>query len=419
MDAFLSLRLLCIIIITFTLLHLTTSQLLGSLTSSDGKFLIEVTISNPTQERIAILNWNNIFDPITRFPRSLIVRDDRGDHIPMATTYAMRAGMHLSDFHIIAPEVNFTRRYDLRSMVQGVPNGLHGNITVELPGGFKGVPPGADHWTVPVTAFVTSLTGLLPSFGNYEAAGLQDITLAAPRLHLQLGRTGFNDSTASAADTDPLEGIQVDPMDCNSNADRKQIDETLYDAGVYAKALILAADDEKSRLFANFFLSPARPTVKKIASLAHMGINGQGPSVTVYCTDDLSICAANPRVLGHSATESWLGPPQIVICPVALNLPRAMPPCAKRPGKEIGATASRVMLHLILTLNTVVTDTLTGNVYGSGACQLLKNSRILETAKNPDSYAQLAIAQWHYGLGGLPYQGPQCAPRYGIIPRIQ
>lgn len=304
-------------------------------------------------------------------------------------------------------------------MVRGVPNGLHGNITVELPGGFKGVPPGADHWTVPVTAFVTTLTGLSPSFGKYEAAGLQDITLTARRLHLQLGRTGFNDSTASAADTDPLEGIQVDPMDCNNNANRKQIDDALYDAGVYAKALFLAADDEKSRLFANFFLSPARQTVKEIASLAHMGIKGQGSRVTVYCTDDLNICASNPRFLGHSATGSWLGPPQIVICPVALNLPRAMPPCAKRPGKEIGATASRVMLHLILTLNTVVTDTLTGNVYGSGACQLLKNSRILETAKNPDSYAQLAIAQWHYGLGGLPYQGPQCAPRFGIVPRIQ
>ncbi|KAL9020829.1 MAG: hypothetical protein Q9185_002013 [Variospora sp. 1 TL-2023] len=415
MDAFLSLRLLCIIIITFSLLHLTTTQLLGSLASKDGKFLIEVKISNPTQERIAILNWNNIFDPITRFPYSLIVRDDRGYQIPMATTYAMRAGMHLSDFYIIAPGVDFTRRYGLRSMVQGVPNGF----AREHHGGFKGVPPGADHWTVPVTAFVTTLTGLSPSFGNYEAAGLQDITLAAPRLHLQLGRTGFNDSTALAADTDPLEGIQVDPMDCNNNADRKQIDDALYDAGVYAKALFLAADDEESRLFANFFLSPARQTVKEIASLAHMGIKGQGSRVTVYCTDDLNICAANPRVLGHSATGSWLGAPQIVICPVALNLPRAIPPCAKRPGKEIGATASRVMLQLILTLNTVVTDTLTGNVYGSGACQLLKNSRILETAKNPDSYAQLAIAQWHYGLGGLPYQGPQCAPRLGIVPRIQ
>ncbi|KAL8972202.1 MAG: hypothetical protein Q9197_002892 [Variospora fuerteventurae] len=259
-------------------------QLLGSLTSPDGKFLVEVTISNPTQERIAILNWNNIFDPITRFPHSLIVRDDRGYDIPMATTYAMRAGMHLSDFYIIAPGVDFTRRASR-----------------------------------PVTAFVTSLTGLLPSFGNYEAAGLQDITLAAPRLHLQLGRTGFNDSTPSAADTDPLEGILVDPIDCNSNADNKQINDALYDAGVYAKALFLAADDGKSRLFANFFLSPARQTVKKIASLAHMGIKGQGPSVTVYCTDDLNICAANPRVLGHSATGSRLGPPQIVICPVALE----------------------------------------------------------------------------------------------------
>ncbi|KAL8647514.1 MAG: hypothetical protein Q9210_005516 [Variospora velana] len=419
MDAFVSLRLLCIII-TLSFLHLTTSQLLGSLTSPDGKFLIQATISNPTQEKIGILNWNNIFDPITRFPYSLIIRDDRGYHIPFATTYAMRAGMRLSDFHILAPGVNYTRRYDLRSMVRGVPNGLHGNITVGLPGGFKGIPLGAYQWTVPVAAFVTTLTAVSPSFGDYEAAGLQDITLAARRLHLQLGRTEFNDdSRASAADTDPLEGIKVGPKDCNNKDERKYIHDALYDAGVYANALSLAANDEKSRLFANFFLSPARQTVKEIASLAQSAIKGQGSRVTVYCTDDANICASNPRVLGHSTTRSWLGDPQIVICPGALKLPRALPPCAKRPGKEIGATASRVMLHLILTLNTVVTDTLAGNVYGSGACQLLKNSRIMETAKNPDSYAQLAIAQWHYGLGGLPYQGPPCAPRLGIVPRIQ
>ncbi|KAI4089577.1 MAG: hypothetical protein LQ344_005292 [Seirophora lacunosa] len=399
------------------LLRVTSAQLTATITSPDGKYLVDVTVSNPTAHTIAILNWNNLFDPIRRLSPAIIVRDARGFRVPMPTTYVMRAGMRESDFCRLAPGANFSRGYDLRARVRGGPDVLRGNITVGLPDGFKGI-ASADRWMAPVAAIATRVKGNSPTFGDYEAAGLQDITLRSRRLHLHLGNAVLGDNRTGFQD-DAGDGIHVDPRDCLPSDERINMHNALEGASTYANALALAADDPSNRLFANYFHPSGRETVRKVAAALQTAFKEQGPRVTAYCTDDANLCDTNPHVLGHSATESRLGDTQVMLCPDALKLPEAPSPCSSHPRREIGATASRVILHLLLTLNTVVGGTLTGNVYGSGACQLLKNSHIFPTLRNPDSYAQLAIAQYTYGFGGPPYSGPRCPPKLGIVPRIQ
>ncbi|KAL8957202.1 MAG: hypothetical protein Q9193_005465, partial [Seirophora villosa] len=322
-----------------------------------------------------------------------------------------------SDFCRLAPGANFSRGYDLRARVQGGPDVLRGNTTVGLPAGFKGM-ASADRWMVPIAAIASRLRGIAPTFGDYEAAELQDITLRSRRLHLHLGSAVIGDNRTRTKD-DVDDGIHIDPRDCLRSDEKNNLRTALEGASTYANALVLAADDPSNHFFANYFHPSGRETVRKVAFALQMAFEEQGPRVTAYCTDDANLCNTNPHILGHSATESRLGDTQVMLCPEALKLPKAPLPCSAHPRGEIGATASRVMLHLLLTLNTVVGGTLTGNVYGSGACQLLKNSHILPTLRNPDSYTQLAIAQYAYGFGGPPYAGPRCPPKLGIVPRIQ
>ncbi|KAI4175254.1 MAG: hypothetical protein LQ343_001790 [Gyalolechia ehrenbergii] len=325
----------------------------------------------------------------------------------------MRAGISDADFHHFPPGANFYIRHYLKSLVQSVPNQLHGNITVGLHWGFRGISH-TGTWTVPAAA-AANLTGGLPKMGDFTAAGLQDIALTSRRTSLQLGPPNYDDIPTPVYDQD---GIQVDTENCQG-VDSAIMRVALIDAGIYAKALSLAAKGPSSALFSNYFLSVARPTVSRVALSAQMAIYGRGPHVSVYCTGRGNICDSSTNILGHSSTPSWLGDAQIVLCPTARELPQAPLPCSKHPGVQIGATASHVMLHLVLTLSNVVGETITGNVYGSGPCQLLKGSRILRTTENPDSYAQLAIAQWAYGLGAPPYYGPKCPPPLGIVPDIQ
>lgn len=42
-----------------------------------------------------------------------------------------------------------------------------------------------------------------------------------------------------------------------------------------------------------------------------------------------------------------------------------------------------------------------------------------DSTKNADSFAQLAIIKWTYGLSGGPYDGPSCVPQSGALPVTQ
>lgn len=390
-----------------------SSLLVGWIRPSPNPFAIEIIIKNPTEQTISVLKWNNIFDTVTPLPYSFDVRDDQGYPIQLATTYAMRAGMTDADFHHLPPEANFSVTHDLRSWVQTNPNRLYGNVTVGLPGGLRGVMHDGT-WTVP-TAAAANLTGKSPKLGDFTAAGLQDIQLDSFRTSRNLGPL-FESNVP--APTVRQGGIEVDENDCQGPG-KTNVTFALHDAGIYAKALSSAAEGKSNAMFSNYFLSIARPTVSRVASSAQRAIYGQGPRVGVYCTNRGNICGSSTNILGHTSTPSWLSDNQIVLCPRALALPLAPPPCSKRPGVQVSATASHVMLHLILTLNNVVGETINGNVYGSGPCQLLKSSRLLRTTQNPDSYAQLAIAQWAYGLGPPSYHGPKCPPPIGVVPGNQ
>lgn len=408
-----SLHFLCVVHLLF---QVTTSQLVGSITRwKKDQYTLVISISNPTNNTISILNWNTIFDPATPLPVSLVIRDDQRLPVRMATTYAMRAGMTDTDFHHLDPDQGYSRGFDIRSLLQVVPECRSGSITVALPAGFKGMShTGA--WTVPAAA-AADLTVDPPRLGDFSAAGLQDISLTSRPLALEFSFPLFdNGGLVDPMARGPLGGIEVDDSCQGQNG--TSMTDALYDAGIYANAISLAAKDRSSALFANYFLSAARQAVGRVASSVQNAINGQGPQVGVRCADILNTCY-NTNILGHTFTPSNLGPAEIVMCPAARKLPRAPWPCTTHPGRQIGASASHVLLHLILTINSIFTDTITGSVYGSGSCQLLKNSHIFATAKNPDSYAQLAMAQWGYGLGGPPYDGDPCPPTLGIVPNIQ
>ncbi|KAL8724503.1 MAG: hypothetical protein Q9181_006795, partial [Wetmoreana brouardii] len=404
--------------VIYFLLQITTGQLTGSVTALDNRFIISITVSNPTSNIISILAWNNIFDPVTDLPISFVVRDAQEHEVQLASTYAMRAGMSDSDFQHLAPGDRHTRIFDLRQVLQNLPGAPSGQtsqtITIALPTGFQGISHTGEY-TVPAAA-AADLSSNPPQLGDFSAAGLQDITLTSRRISLQLDFPIF--PTNGTGNSSPPDGIHLDNDNCQGQ-DANSLADALFDAGTYASALSLAADDQSSTIFAAFFNPPARQAVGTTASSVKNAIAGKGPHVDVCCTDGPNICSSNPNILGYTFTPSWLGNAYIVPCPTARSLPRAPLPCSFNPGIQIGASASHIMFHLILTLNNVVTRIMSGDVYGSGSCQQLKNSLVFKPYKNPDSYAQLAIAQWAYGLGMGGYTGPSCPPADGIVPKVQ
>ncbi|KAL8708686.1 MAG: hypothetical protein Q9225_007566 [Loekoesia sp. 1 TL-2023] len=408
-------RSLCLLSILQLLLQLAFGQLTGSITSLDNQFIIYISISNPTSRTISVLNWNNVFDPVLQLPISFVVKDDLENTVQLASTYAMRAGMSDSDFYRLAPGQKFTRIFDLRQVMQNVPNGPSGKtpktITVSLPVAFKGVSH-TGSYTVP-TAASADLTSLPPRLGDFSATGLQDITLTSRRLSLQLDFPIFQ--VDGAGDSSPHNGFVLDTNDCKVQ-DAQSMTDALFDAGVYAHSLLLAANDSSSPQFARYFAPPAQQAVTTVATSVQNAIKGPGPHVDMYCTDGQNICGSNSNILGYTFSPSWLGNAYIVLCPAARKLPRAPRPCSSIPVNQIGATASHVLFHLMLTLNNVVANTIGGNVYGSDDCQRLKSSLSFDATKNADSYAQVAIVQWAYGLGGSPYGGPPCVPTNGDGP---
>ncbi|KAL8827575.1 MAG: hypothetical protein Q9191_003099 [Dirinaria sp. TL-2023a] len=67
---------------------------------------------------------------------------------------------------------------------------------------------------------------------------------------------------------------------------------------------------------------------------------------------------------------------------------------------------------------------ISNSVCGTSGCIDLANSSgappsQANATKNPDSYAQLAIAQWGYGQGGAPYNGDSCLPPNGVLPAVE
>ncbi|KAL8999891.1 MAG: hypothetical protein Q9188_005789, partial [Gyalolechia gomerana] len=160
---------------------------------------------------------------------------------------------------------NFSVRHDLRSLVQSVPNRLHGNITVGLHGGFRGISHSGT-WTVPAAA-AANLTGGSPKMGHFTAAGLQGIALTSRRTSLQLGPPIYDDIPAPVYDQD---GIQVDTGNCQG-VDSASMRVALIDAGIYAKALSLVAKGPSSALFSNYFFSGARPTASYIHGQPYNG----------------------------------------------------------------------------------------------------------------------------------------------------
>ena len=72
----------------------------------------------------------------------------------------------------------------------------------------------------------------------------------------------------------------------------------------------------------------------------------------------------------------------------------------------------------MLTMNNVVGKVISNSVYGPLACRkLLEASKAgrpaIDPLQNVDSFVQLAVAQWSYGLGGSPYTGAACLPSNG------
>lgn len=392
-------------------------QLTGNITSPGNPFIITVDITNPTTNTISILSWNNIFDNATQLPVSFSVIDDQGNPVQLASTYAMRAGITNDDLYDILPGQIFSRVFDMRQFLQSVPSGPSGpqpkTISISLPQVFKGISHSGSYQ---IPAAAASDITLTPSIGDFSAAGLQDISLSSRPLKLSYNFPIFQDLDTGYSN--PGDGIQIQTADCQ-NGNFTDLSNAIFDAGVYAKSVYLAATNATSALFADFFnAGQDAETVANISTLVMNATNGSGPHVDVYCTDGLNLCDSGSNILGYSSTPSWLGNAYITLCPSARILGRAPPPCTSFGAESISATTSHVMFHLILTVNNVVRTMIDDSVYGSKASRQLRNSQVWDPTKNADSYAQLAIDQWNFGLGGSPYSGPSCFPADGNPPNI-
>ena len=400
----------------FLLFHWSLAQLTGSVSSLGNPYIVTLQITNPTQSTISILAWNNVFDNTTQLPVLFDVKDDQGNTVSLASTYIMRAGMSRSDLYPLAAGQTYYRTVDIRQIMQNLPSGPSTPFGAELaPKVFTIAPPLSFKGLVSdgsaVVEALPALHATPPTFGDMATSNLQDITVTSTPTRLSavfpiLG--DLNPSFMSSGD-----GAHVD-SDCKAQ-DLTQMSDALFDAGLYATSVGMAANDSSSPLFHLFFPESARQKVQSIATAAMNSVHGQGPHVDLYCTDIQNLCG-NPNILGYSFTPSFLGNAYIVLCPSARALGRAQPPC--QTNSLDSATTSHVLMHLVLTLNNVVATVMTESVNGPAACEELSNSSLVDPTCNPDSLAQLAVAHWGYGLGGLPYNGPSCLPSGGVKPGL-
>lgn len=392
------------------------AQLIGSITSPGNPFIITVTINNPSTNNISVLKWNNIFDYQLLIPPSFTVKDAQGDDVQFATTYAFRSGITNDDFQTLSPDENFTRTYDLRQFLEDVPGDQSApgpeNIQIILPASFQGLVSN-EPLNIPVQAAANLAQGVL---GDYSAAGLTPITLNAAPYTVQLNFPIFQG--AQSLVTNPFNGVQLHNATC-TGTNATMMSNAIFDAGVYAHSAQLAASDTSSVLFPQFFQDSQRLAVTKASLTATLTLQGDGPHTDAYCSDPNSLCDSKGSILGYSFTPSFLASSYVVLCPAALSLGRAPAPCSTPPGKQVSASASHVLFHLVLTLNNAIGSMIGNNYYGAQEAMQLANSTTVDATGNADSYAQLGIAQWAYGEGGAPYSGPACLPANDVIPGNQ
>lgn len=204
--------LLCVL--TQLLLPGTFGQLTGTITSPGNPFIITATIVNPTTSTIAILAWNNIFDNATQLPVSFSVFDEQNNPVQLASTYAMRAGMTNDDFYDLLPGQNLTRTFDLRQSLQNIPSGpttrLPKVVKVQLPLVLKGIVHSGSYQIPPAAA--ADFTVQPPRFGDFSAAGLQDINLSSKPFKRTLYFPIFVDLETGYHS--PPDGIHVQTADC-------------------------------------------------------------------------------------------------------------------------------------------------------------------------------------------------------------
>lgn len=365
-----------------------------------------------------MLAWNNVFDYTTQLPILFDIKDDQGNVVPVASTYAMRAGMSSSDLYPLQAGQTYTRTVDLRQILQDLPSGpskpsgagLAAKLfTMSLPASFKGIVGDASS----VIEALAALDANPPRMGDLSNSNIKDITIGSTPTRLSAVFPILGDLNPSFKSTG--DGMHV-ANDCTAG-DLTETTNALLDAGIYANSLSMAANDSSNTLFSTFFPDAARQTIGSIAAAAANSVQGRGPHVDLFCSDVQQVCG-DPNMLGYSFTPSFLGNAYIVLCPSARSLGRAPQPCHTG---SFYATSSHILIHLLVTLNNVVTTVMTESVNGPGACQALSKtpSALVDPTKNPDSMAQLAIAHWAYGLGGEPYNRPSCLPVGGLKRDLQ
>ena len=391
------------------------AQLEGRVISPGNSYVVTIQITNPTQNTIAVLAWNNAFDNTTQLPILFNVRDDHESVVPLASTYVMRAGMSSSDLYSLAAGQTYYRTVDLRQVMQNLPSGpstpsgaglTKKVFTVALPTSYRGII--GNPWAVVQAA--AGLNSSHPTLADLSVSNLHKIIVTSSPIKLSAVFPMLGDLSPSFANPD--DGMRMD-SECAAD---KNISDAIFDTGVYARSLAMSASNLSSSIFTMFFPTLARQKVNSIATAALRSINGHGPHVELYCTDIQNLCG-NPNILGYSFTPSFLGNAYIVLCPTVQAFGRALPPC--QTGSLSSATTSHVLLHLLFTLNNVVPAVMTQSLNGPIACQGLANSTLENPTSNPDSLAQLAIAQWGYGLGGTPYDGPSCLPVSAVDPVVR
>lgn len=135
---------------------------------------------------------------------------------------------------------------------------------------------------------------------------------------------------------------------------------------------------------------------RSATNLAGLTLRGNGPHVDAYCSELQDLCDTEGSISEYSFTPSFIGSSYVVLCPAAMKLGRASKPCSPPSEKQIRASASRVMFHLIMTVNNPVGSFIGNNHYGAQVVLLLSNSTIVDATKNADSYTQMAVAQQAY-----------------------
>lgn len=197
-------------------------------------------------------------------------------------------------------------------------------------------------------------------------------------------------------------GLQLLPGGC-TGSQLSAMETAILDAGLLVNAALNAASNFTQVPFNYFFKSDIQTAniVAGVLRRVQSALQGKGDLVNVTCTDTYRQCRVSVEhlILGYTA---HIEPPLIVLCALALSLPRNPKPCTdSSPGT---VSLSSILLHEMTHVRHISGPGLTINDVTGRTPRDVQNALEagVNTTEDANAYSYLGSMAWDLGLGGKP-----------------